>query len=303
MAWLLGLFDKFLPGPGLYLIFTMSLLAAAWSIVLKLGRPGIPAMAFLVLIFATPQLLLHQATIWKDVLFADAGILGFAAIAMAAARWNNNRARIAWLALAAAALALAILARQNGFLILPIAAIVLGIAGSRQSSPRQGWRHGAGFLLISLALAGSANFALSFRTDGGQGAAEQLRLAQTYDLVGAIRMDPALRLSVLETRAPALNKAIREEGVALYSPRLVDTLEASSALTAAIGRAPRGAIFAAWRELVFNRTGLYVRERWPVFRWVVAPPYIMVCHPDVVGVDGPPGYSPIIGSAARPQGS
>ena len=93
---------------------------------------------------------------------------------------------------------------------------------------------------------------------------------------------------MLEQRAPALDAAIRKDGVALYSPHLVDTLEQSPALTDAIYHAPPGVVFAQWRHLVFIHPGLYLRERLPVFRWVVAPPDLLSCHPDVVGVDGPP---------------
>ena len=47
---------------------------------------------------------------------------------------------------------------------------------------------------------------------------------------------------------------------------------ASAALTNAIYHAPPGVVFAQWRQLVLDHPGLYLRERWPVFRWVVAPP-------------------------------
>ena len=56
-------------------------------------------------------------------------------------------------------------------------------------------------------------------------------------------------------------------------------------------------------DLVLDHPGLYLRERWPVFRWVIAPPDLLVCHPDVVGVDGPPDLLKQLGLTAhiRPQ--
>ncbi|MES2256488.1 MAG: hypothetical protein V4559_15795 [Pseudomonadota bacterium] len=288
MAWLLGLADHLLPGPGLFLLFVAGLLLGAWWLLLRTGRPGWGAVIILLLIFATPQLLLYQGTVWKDVLFANAAIAGFACLAAAAARWHLKRTRMVYLFLSVLLLSLAALARQNGFVLLPIAALCLGMIAARQTSARMGWRYGAGLLAASLALMMLANFALGLRGDHGQGAADQLRLAQTYDLVGAIRLDPSIHLTVLEERAPALDAAIRKDGVALYSPHLVDTLEGSSVLTNAIYHAPPGAIFAQWRQLVFGHPGLYLRERLPVFGWVLAPPDLLVCHPDVVGVDGPP---------------
>ena len=322
MAWLLGLFDALLPGTGLFLLFTALLLFCAWLLLLWRAPGAVPGKVrngfpsgtatiqrdrgwglpiLMALIFATPQLLLYQGTIWKDVLFANAGIAAFALLAKAAVCWPSARPRFILLTLSAAALGLATLARQNGFLLLPIAAVTLSVIARKQgASP---WRYGAGFLLASLAIVVGANVALGFRSDHGEGASEQLRLAQAYDLVGAIHLDPSIHLGVLEKRAPTLDTAIRTDGMRLYSPRLVDTLEQSDTLTQAIYHAPSGVVFAQWRQLVFSHPGLYLRERWPVFRWVVAPPDLIVCHPDVVGVDGPSDMLKTLGlkEQMRPQ--
>src|ERR1700761_3520875 len=187
MAWLLGLFDSVLAGPGLFFAFTALLLFGAWLVILRQGRTSWKSAIVLILIFLTPQLLLYQGEIWKDVLFANAGIAAFAGLAGAASSWNAPWTRFIFLSLSVALLSLAVLARQNGFLLLPVAAICLGMIAARQQTARAGWRYGGGLLLASLALIVCANFALGFRTDHGKGAADQLRLAQSYDLVGAIR--------------------------------------------------------------------------------------------------------------------
>ena len=93
MAWLLGLFDSLIPGPGLFLLFTALLLFAAWLLLLGGKRVGWGSAILLLLIFATPQLLLYQGTIWKDVLFANAGIAAFACLAAAAGRWDRPHER------------------------------------------------------------------------------------------------------------------------------------------------------------------------------------------------------------------
>ena len=301
MAWLLGLFDSLVPGPGLYLLFTVLLLFVAWLLLFGAARMHWGSAILLVLIFATPQLVLYQGTIWKDVLFANAGIAAFASLAAAAGQWDRPGARALLLLLCASALSLAVLARQNGFLLLPVAAFCLGMIAGRKGAGR--WRYGIGLFLASLVLVTLANFALGIRSDHGEGASEQLRLAQTYDLVGAMRLDSSLSLKVLEARAPKLDAEIRKDGVRLYSPHLVDTLEDSTTLTEAIYHAPNGVIFAQWRQLVLAHPWLYLRERWPVFRWVVAPPDLIVCHPDVVGVDGPADILRTLGlkEQVRPQ--
>jgi hypothetical protein len=100
-----------------------------------------------------------------------------------------------------------------------------------------------------------------------------------------------------------LDAAIRKDGVPHYSPRLVDTLESAAPLQTEIGRAPPGAIFAAWSDLVLHHPALYLRVRWPVFHWVVASPDLLQCHPDVVGVDGPKEVLSALGlqEQVRPQ--
>jgi hypothetical protein len=45
--------------------------------------------------------------------------------------------------------------------------------------------------------------------------------------------------------------------------------------------------------------GLYLRERAPVFRWVLALPNLLLCHPDVVGLDGPKDILHALGLAPR----
>ncbi|HEX4178959.1 MAG TPA: hypothetical protein VHY57_10995, partial [Rhizomicrobium sp.] len=261
MAWLLGLFDAVLAGPGLFFAFTAALLFGAWLALLRQGRAGWPSVLLLILIFLTPQLLLYQGEIWKDVLFANAAIAAFAGLAGAASGWSVRWTRFIFLGLSAALLSLAVLARQNGFLLLPVAAVSLGMIAAKRQTVRAGWRYGVGLLLACLALIACANFALSFRTDHGQGAADQLRLAQAYDLVGAIHLDPSIHLTVLEQRAPNLDAAIRKDGVALYSPHLVDTLENSDILTNAIYHAPRGVVFAQWRQLILAHPVVYLRQR------------------------------------------
>jgi hypothetical protein len=303
MAWLLGLADALVPGPGLYLVFTILLLWGAWLILLRGGRPGFGAALLVVLLLLTPQLVLYQGTIWKDVLFAGAGIAAFAALAAAATWWTQARARLAWLLLSALLLSLATLARQNGILLVPVAAVFLAIIAARKTPRGNGWRYGMGLLATSLVISGIANFALSFRSDGGDGARSELRLAQTYDLVGAARLDPAITFPMLERKAPRLDAAIRKDGVPLYSPLLVDTLEPAVPLQTEIGRAPPGAIFAAWSALVLQHPALYLKVRWPVFHWVLAPPDLLQCHPDVVGVDGPKDVLNTLGlkEQIRPQ--
>ncbi len=60
------------------------------------------------------------------MLFADAAIAGFAALALAERRW-----RAPWIALAALLLTLAACTRQTGLVLLPVAAASAGLIARR----------------------------------------------------------------------------------------------------------------------------------------------------------------------------
>ena len=297
MAWLLGLFDTLWPGPGLFVIFDAALLLGAWLTLLRLSpRPGWPALLVPLAMLLTPQFLLHQGTAWKDMLFADSAIAAFAALAAAA---DSNDGRWIWLGLCALLLALAALARQNGIVLLPAAAVALGWIITRRS----GWRRGLGYagvgLLLTLALIATATLALDRHSDGGQGAQAEIQRGQLYDLVGALKASPGLALPVLDRAAPRLSRLMRGDGVRLYSPMLNDTLESSPALIDAGSAVPATLLFAQWEDLLLHHPGLYLAERWTVFRWTVAPPDVSQCHPAFAGIDGDPADLKALGLAPR----
>ena len=303
MAWLLGLSDALWPGPALFVVFDAVLLTGAWLILLRLAaRPGWPAFVVALAMLLTPQFLLHQGTVWKDMLFTDSAIAAFAALA-AAANSNKPSLPIHWLAPGVLLLVLAALARQNGIVLLPVAALALGWIAARQSGARIGIAYGAGFLLTGLLLIGGATWALDRRGDGGEGARAEIHRAQIYDLVGAVRASPGLALPLLDRQQPALSRLMRREGVRLYSPVLSDTLENSASLVQAMTAAPDALISAQWIGLLTDHPGLYLAQRWPVFLWTVAAPDVALCHPAFVGIEGDPGELKALGLVAgrRPQ--
>ncbi len=296
MSWLLGLFDAAVPGTLLFLVFQSLLLLAALLMLLWRASPGeggwgsVAVAAVLVL---TPQWLLYQGEIWKDILFADAAIAGFAALAMAA-----THRRLPWLAVAAVLLALAAATRQNGLVLLPVAAVVAGL-----TAPRRRWAHGLGYLAVTMALVLGIGLALSGRGDGGEGAAAEIRLGQSYDLAGALARQPALALPVLAIEDPALEKVLRGRGAALYSPLHNDPFAADAAVSAALSEAPDGAIGRAWRGLVLDHPLLYLRTRWAAFAAVLTTPDTVACHFTPIGINAPPALLRPLGLSAgiRPQ--
>ncbi len=135
MAFLLGVFDRLVPGTLLFLLFQSLLLLGGLLALLALKPRGWPSVALALLIVLTPQWLLYQGEIWKDVLFADAAIAGFAALAWHAARHGGLADFARWLLL----VVLAAATRQNGVVLLPAAAVTLAVMAPGR------WRRASAF--------------------------------------------------------------------------------------------------------------------------------------------------------------
>jgi len=284
MAWLLGVFDAVVPGTFLFLLFQGLLLLGGLLALLALKPGGWLSPLVALLIVLTPQWLLYQGDIWKDMLFADAAIAGFAALA-----WHARRPHPAWAIMAMLLLVLAAGVRQNGVVLLPVAAIILALTAPR------GWRWGLTFLAVSLVLLLGLNLVLASRSDGGDGAAAEIRLAQSYDLAGAFAREPDLTVPL----PPDLDRLLRGSGARLYTPLRNDPFAADPVISKARGDAPDGAISTAWEALVLNHPMLYLRVRWADFAAVVTTPDSDICHFATSGVTGPPQLLRQLGLSVR----
>lgn len=303
MAWLLGVFDRLAPGTGLFVTFDSLLAYGSFAALIWIvPRPSWAAVGVALAAIAIPHLFLYQAIIWKDVLFADAAVAGFAALAWAAKLWPHPRLRFGLIAASAGLLVLAALARQNGALLILCAAVSLGWLASRFTD-RARWRaaamYGGLFLLGAFAAMAGANAALSRHVYIGQGPAKQIEELQAYDLIGALKSNPALRFPAIEKNDPKLNTMMRTKGVAFYNPERRDTLLLSPALQSAILNAKKGVIAQSWRDLVLHHGWTYLRIRADVFRWVFLTPDLRLCVPYIVGVDGPHDDMKHLGLAQR----
>jgi hypothetical protein len=292
MAFLLGLFDALLPGTLLFLLFQSALLLASLLAILWL-RPRSPATVVMaLLIVLTPQWLLYQGEIWKDILFSTAALAGFAGLALFA-----QDGRRIWLTVSGAFLVLAAATRQNGLVLLPVAAVTLGWIARRRSG--SGWRYGLTFLLASLTGTAAIALALTARGDGGEGARSQIRVAQVYDLAGALARQPDLALPQLKAGAPKLESLLRQRAPALYTPLYNDPLADDPAISRAITAAPAGAISGQWQALILGHPLLYLHARMAVFGATLLTPDPVRCHFAPVGVDGPPEEMRALGLVPR----
>jgi len=72
-AWILGLFDAVIPGTALYVTVSGLILFLSLASFSELrGRTSWLAAIAAALVVLTPQLLVYQAIVWKDICFANA---------------------------------------------------------------------------------------------------------------------------------------------------------------------------------------------------------------------------------------
>lgn len=295
-AWLLGLFDAVVPGTALYVTASGLLLFASLASFTDLRpRTSWWAVPVAALVALTPQVLIYQAIVWKDIAFANTALAGLVCLAHAGRLWPRTGRR--WLFLIAAALLLAVASqvRQNGIIVALLGAIALGwIAGAAAAQGswltrvRRGLVWGVGGLL-AVAIAGQAMTVLSIppHSPPDPGVKTGLRIVQNYDLIGAVAMDPHYGLKIMAAADPADTAMILRRAPLEYSGRRVDFIDRDQALSDALWQVPEAASGKQWFDLIFKHPALYLKVRWEDFRWLVAPPVIDWCLPIYVGVDAP----------------
>lgn len=289
-GWLLGRFDELVPGTALYVVASGLLLFGGWMWLFRMQPRvswlGVAVAAGLVL---TPQVLIYQGIVWKDVFFANAAVFGTICLAHAARDWARARERLALLGAAALMFAIGASARQNG--VLALAAAALGIAWT--AGRNGGWRsilaHTFGWL------AAAAVFGMSLTSisapagaDRGRAVNQGVRLVQHYDLAGFVARDPTVPLPGLHKADPAGEAYLRANAARFYSPQRVDFLDDAPRMGDAFWALDDRAMRAEWLGLIARRPDLYVRIRLDDFRWLVAPPRMDRCLPVFLGVQGAP---------------
>jgi hypothetical protein len=290
-AWVLGFFDRFVPGTALYVTASGLILTVALASMTDL-RPRTRWIAVLVAagLLLTPQMLIYQGIVWKDVMFANSAVAGTVCLAHAARTWSKRRRRWALLLLALVLIAAGTQVRQNGIIAGVFAALALGWIGGQGR-----WLRGAMWGLGAfVALVAVGHFLTVFseppKAPKETSLSTGLRIVQVYDLVGATVIDPAYPLDILKAAnpgAPAAVAKIRERAKFDYSGRRVDFLDRDNAIQGPLNSIPDKAYSAQWIDLVTMHPITYLKVRWEAFRWVFAPPVIDWCLPVYVGVDAP----------------
>lgn len=291
MSWMLGVSDGLTSPPdAIYTLFQMLLAFVPLAAVLWLPKrvSWAAVLAALAMLFL-PQFLMEQAVVWKDALFANATFAGYVCLALAVARLERRRLRLGLLVAATFFIAIAVLARQNGLVVVPGLAVALFfIAGKREGHWKTGLAYGAAVAGLCGAIALTGNAALMLRWDGTPSREDQIKILQLYDITGMVNHDLRLPLVVFDHAAPDLAHIIRTEGVARWSPVKNDTLQVSPRIVDALDATPAKVMYQQWRALILHYPLRYLAIRLELFRWVFQPPDVELCHPFHVGDEGDP---------------
>ncbi|MFL5295194.1 MAG: hypothetical protein ACJ798_02315 [Phenylobacterium sp.] len=286
-SWVLKPFDGLLSGTGLYVAASSAILFLSLMSLSRL-RPRASWLAVILgaLTILTPQLLIYQGIVWRDVLFANLTIAGFVLLAHSAQRWTE---RPPWplLAGALASLTLAALARQNGLVLVVAAAAV--VAWTARGAD---WRKAAVWGLAGLVAAGALALAVN-RVATPPQTIPKLRLnaasliLEHFDVVGAKVHHPRLPLKEIGKVDPAARALIDAQAAKMYTPARVDTLDFDETFRRTLWHVPDAAMHAQWRRIIVHFPAAYLLQRADVFRWTFLTPRLDLCLPVQVGVSGP----------------
>jgi hypothetical protein len=286
-SWVLKPFDALLSGAGLYVTAQATVLfLALMSLTGLRPRAGWLAVILAACAVATPQLMIYQGIVWRDVLFANLSVAGFVLLAHAARRWDA-RPPAALLIGAAVCLGAAALARQNGAIL----ALAAAGAAAWLARPR-GWRAaaawGAGGLAATAAVAVIVGgLAQPAQTPPGLKLNAAMLILEHYDVVGAHAHHPRLRLKEIAKADPAAAALIESRGPVIYTPSRVDTLDLDDNFRRALWHVPAKAMQAQWRRIILHYPAAYLLQRADVFRWTLLTPRLELCLPVHLGVSGP----------------
>jgi hypothetical protein len=288
-SWVLKPFDHLVAGTGLYVTASAALLFLSLMSLPRLRpRSNWWAAVLGVAAILTPQFLIYQGIVWRDVLFANLSIAGFVMLAHAASHWSAGR-RLAPVAGAVVCLALAAVTRQNGAVLALAAAAVLA-----WTARGGGWRSSLGWSLGALAAVGLLAVGFDKMAQPPQ-VPPKLRLnsaaliLEHYDIVGAKVRSPRLKFKEIAKADPAAATELETMAPGVYSAARVDTLDTNDTYRRTLWHVPDAAMNAQWRRVVIHYPAAYLRHRLGVFHWTFMTPDLQKCLPVTVGVTGPEG--------------
>ncbi len=274
MSALMGICDFLLAGPGLFCLIDMLLLVASFVMISRHRRFGMITWIVLPIVLLNPVLLLYAGAITKDVLFAHALLLGLVLLfgATSAATFGAGQFAASLLLLAVASMA-----RQQGYLIAGFGGVVL-LALHKYSGDgkRKPWFAGGRIRLVVAYIAGLSATVVALSVliplTARSGPADVLRagaqILEYYDLAGIHDRQRSARLDVL--RDHGIDTDLMAEIMrSAYGPDRWDHLFwANQPLWVSVSSTD-GALTQQWLESVRTYPGAYLSHRLQVFRYLL----------------------------------
>jgi hypothetical protein len=269
MALLIGLFDRILPGTGLYMVLVQAFFFGALLILIatekRVGWAGPVAVAAVMI---TPLVFDYQAIIWKDVLAANLSLFAFVGLYLA--RGRSLPVRFAVYGIGIFLTAIGAAARQNaGIALIVFLCAIVWIEGPFGESARHRLSQlvvaaASGIVLVALAwIATNAIVSGVERAPRtGPGLEHGIKVLMLYDVAGMLSHKPDFDLSFAAGRGVdigALKKTARES----YTPHHSDYL--SDAYFAAAGK-------LSPRDLTYRRGGFWRIDERPGFAFAPSEP-------------------------------
>jgi hypothetical protein len=285
------LFDSVVPGTALFLLFMQASFFGALLILVYAARhvsrwtPVIIALGCL-----HPFIIIYQGIVWKDVLFANLGVLAFALLS--AAHRLVGWPRYAIYTLSVVIAAAAGLVRQNGAIILLVLIIAILFVEFRSSSlgARIGKvAAGVAATLLAMWLAAATTDAL-IRASANRAPGDTLGIAQViimrYDISGILARSGKVDVTFLTQRGLDM-AAVRADSIRYYTADRADPLLEAERFRTELRKLSRAELRAAWARLIVENPAPYLHHRLAVFGWMLWPPELLKCIPVYIGTDGP----------------
>ena len=290
MSYLMMLFDTIAPGTALFLLFMQALFFGALLIVVRMARDVSVLTPLVVLACcAHPFVLLYQGIVWKDVLFANFAVFGFALL-FAAARLRGW-GRYACYAFSLLCVACGGLVRQNASIALPVLAVAIAylefpsLSLRAQAAKFLGGAVAAVIVMLAVGSGMDALILASAKVSPGPTYGMALVVLGRYDVSGIIAHNDKANVSVFEKRRLDV-PLLREDADRYYTPERLDWLP--KRFLEELRKLPREEFIPAWGQFAVDNFGAYLRHRLEVFHWMIWPPDITHCLPLHVGITGPP---------------
>ena len=270
MSALLGISDRIVTGTAVYFLVVNGIFYICFAIMSVIYKFAMATWIVLIVIFFLPVFLLLQGLLAKDILFANASLFGLCLLHVSR---REGRWATASFWLASACLTLAVMARQQGSVVLlaGLAIILLSTPAAPGASEtlRSRLKPAAIFLGAVMIEVIVANAAISMSAKGGPAnvMAVGTKAIEFYDISGVYAHDKSVEFALLKKHGVEVGM-LPAYIAANYGPDRWDRLENSNISYAwTILGLPLSVMTQQWLTIIVGHPLAYLQHRLDVFRY------------------------------------